>query len=37
MSELKQKTVKDVVRSAVERFSVQVIQFVDIFSEKNLL
>jgi hypothetical protein len=37
MSELKQKTVKGVVWSAVERFSVQGIQFVDIFSEKNLL
>ena len=37
MSELKQKTVKGIVWSAVERFSVQGIHFVDILSEKNLL
>lgn len=37
MSELKQKTVKGVVWSAVERFSVLGFRFVDIFSEKNLL
>jgi hypothetical protein len=37
MSELKQKTIKGVMWSAVERFSVQGIGFGNVFCEKHLL